>query len=104
MLAEALSDFLSVLETRWQALTRAGEKQPRSSPVHDPEKQSACQPGHPAYPKALEREKAPGITGTSSVDVHSGIHKLPPLQRLLDYLNFYALIVGRGPQPAQHGS
>lgn len=74
-----------------------------SLPVHDPEKQSVCQPRRPDHPKALEREKAPGIIGTSSVHLHSGIHRLPPLQLLLDYLNVSALIVGRSPQAAQHG-
>lgn len=69
------------------------------SAIHDPEKQSVCQPGRPAHPKALEREGAPGIIGTSSVHVHSAIPKLPPLQLLLDYLNLYALMVGRSLQP-----
>lgn len=74
-----------------------------SLPVHDPEKQSAHKPRHLGPPVSLERDRAPGIIGTSSLHIHSGIQELLPLQLLLEYLNFHAFIVGRSPQPAQHG-
>lgn len=76
MLTEALSVLLNMLET---VDSNEGRREAVCSlPVDDPEKQSAPKSRHLGHPKSLERERVPGITGTSSAHIHSGIHKLLP--------------------------
>lgn len=68
-----------------------------SLPVDDPEKQSAPKSRHLGHPKSLERERAPGIIGTSSAYIHSGIHKLLPFIALLRIFELFCLYCGQKP-------